>query len=107
MGSNDLIPVPDPKPIVLAEFTLGGCDGGYCTACGGVESVLRVDLRVGQYTSYGNRCLPCRSALGRCLMRAWEGNRPDAADVERLSHLWRQHCAEASYAVLPNVDRET
>ena len=107
MGSNDHIPVPDPKPVTFAEITLTEGEGNKCGACGSLESVRRVDIRIGQYTSYGDRCLPCQSALGRCLMRVWFGDAPDMCDLNRLSSLRRQHRAEAAYAALSNVDRET
>lgn len=80
MGSNDHVPVPDPKPVVFAEFTLGEGDGHECGICGGPHTVLHVNVKVGQYRTDGYRCAACRYALGRCLMRAWEGNLPDIRD---------------------------
>ena len=81
---------PDPKPFTFARFTLEEVargDGCKCNACGGYEDVLHAHVQVGAMRSEGNRCRPCRMALGRCLMHVWYGDSPDRRDLDRLSHL--------------------
>ena len=80
MGSNDHIPVPDPKPKrlpwdkrgVIAEFKVGLWAGVECEACGRNTFAVRVLLCVGESVVCGYRCLPCLRALRLRLLQAWE-----------------------------------
>ena len=79
MGSNDHIPVPDPKSKArsikrrrIGVDCLRTRKGTKCDACGSSKSVLLLSIRLGRLhpvLTSGYRCRSCANALNRSRVR--------------------------------------